>query len=345
LEGTGAHPALILRIGEPGSWYWDVEQVSDSDFLTYSWDPTILPAGTVRIQAVAYDLNNNRGEVNLRVNAEGSGGSTPGGAPEVREYYLEAMTFGQSLNLLLSKDTSGTEAKGSLPGGFARSTPGLHDLSPSSRDGIRAAPVGSTAVVLVEASARAGTTGMNVYTSTNGSSYSLRARVTHKETDDNDYYPDSEYYAWVDTSSSLTPGNATYYKLAYFNASGEGGRTPRLALRILPTYTLTLTSPQENAVITDTAPTLQWSATTINSAYRWDEAVVWEASTGDEVYSHEDYDYAAVRTPILDVGVLYEWNVYSLYIVWGANDSIVSVSYPTTSGSSNNGSWCFTIGR
>jgi hypothetical protein len=287
----------------------------------------------VLVQAVAYDLNNNRGEVSFTVTALGGAGLPPGSAPAPDEYYLEGQTFGRSLDLLFSRSPAPRP-----PGGRA-SRPRFSGPS------IRSAPPDATAIVLIEASARGGATGLNIYAAdATGGPYVRVGQVTSKLYDDYLYYPDDYYYPFYDTSSRIVPGSSRYYRLAYFNAAGEGPPTGVLTVPILPTCTLTLTSPIDGAVITDLTPTLAWSATLIPSATRWHTVEVWKTSTGVLAYSWEDPTGNALSITCgspLERGVLYEWNVYSWYLA--GSGSIWSSSYPTAGDASTNGSFYFTI--
>lgn len=199
-----------------------------------------------------------------------------------------------------------------------------------------------------------GTYGIRMYRATNsGGPWTLIAQTYQLVTDGTDTFFEIE-----DTSPDLLQGTTYYYEFAFFDKDGEGPRSTAYSLTLLPSYDVTLVSPQDDGVITDSTPELVWSVDGSLPAgtVRTDIVYIARATSGtaEVVLVEEDPTSTSVTlTDPLGSGLLYEWNVISSARLDGSHANVYSLSYPTTprfngylgglGSHASNGSFQFTI--
>lgn len=326
--GTYDHPSILLKIGSNSGYMLDA--YSDTDTLNYSWDTSYFPPGNINIKVIAYDNNNNRSELNIPVIVGDTSGSPPAFIPTSSDYEVYAVTFGQSLHLfrqeidtLLAKSIIENKVKLTL-------------LKIKDDITIFSAPADSTAFVDIWVDYYSGTRGINVYRSIDqNGNYTLAGKTSFYD----DYW---DQYFFEDMSSVITPGQSVWYRISYYNEYGDGPLSDPIEVRILPKYNLNLTSPSNSSTTTDTTPTFQWSSGTISGADRYDLVVVKEV-TGDYIWESSLLlnQTQVVCGTLLTYNKLYEWNVISQYEYY--NGSVMSLSFPSTSSNSTNGTYYFSV--
>jgi hypothetical protein len=162
-------------------------------------------------------------------------------------------------------------------------------------------------------------------------------------------YSDTYYYKFVDYSPSLEPDMTVYYKMAYFNQYGTGPFTGAISVRILPKYSLSLVSPENNANITDTTPTLTWTcAPFLDDANRTDWIIASNVLDATIVAYSFVSNQTEITLPELLYNNKYEWDVRSFYEYNNSppKANVLSRSFPRGKGSNDfslNGAFYFTV--
>lgn len=317
VEATESHYSIYLKMGMTGMTYYEVAN-SSTDTLSYVWNTTFFPPGDVTIKVVAYDTNNNRSELNIRVFVTADPGEKPGVAPLEESYYIVANTYGQSLEI-------------------TRVYPNFPEMLKQTIYAHRAPP---DTTILVNFSVEKYYNGIAVYRSiTQQGPYTLAGQTSYSE---------SHTFKFVDYSQDLQPGITVYYKLAYFNQYGIGPKTDSISIRILEKYNLFLVSPDNNLNITDTTPTLTWTCVPSLDAQRTDWIIVTNIIDTTIVAYSFVINQTEYTLPTLLYNNKYEWDVRSFYeyvnSVGMAN--VLSRSFPKGKGSydfSMNGAFYFTV--
>lgn len=315
---TGSHKSIYLKIGMTKMTYNEVAS-SEDDTLSFKWNTSLLPPGEVFIKVVTYDTNNNRSERNIPVFTTIGSGEKPGVAPRKEYYSIIAATYGQSKEILRKNPVFSVILEQSLH---------------TSR-----APADCT--VLVDFSVEKYYNGIVVYKShTRDGPYIL---VCHTS------FVDSHYYKCTDYSPDLEPGRKVFYKLAYFNSYGIGPQTDSISVQLLPKYNLSLVSPANNSIVTDTSVTLTWTCDPfLENAIRRDWIMAINILDGTIVaYSFVSNKLEYTLNDLL-YNNSYEWDVRSLYEYVDPEEpsNVISRSFPRGDKShdySLNGSFIFTV--
>jgi hypothetical protein len=162
-------------------------------------------------------------------------------------------------------------------------------------------------------------------------------------------YAASGTYKFVDYAPSLEPGTTVYYKLAYFNQYGAGPQTEAIPVRILPRYSLSLTTPANNSVVAGNKATLSWTCTPeLPDVQRTDWVLMYNTLDATLVIYTFVVNKSEYTISDLFYNNRYEWNIRSVYeyINSTANANVISRSYPGGRGVydlASNGSFYFTV--
>lgn len=319
VQATEFHASVYLKLGLTDMSYLQVAK-SNVDNLAYTINTTLFPSGLINVKVVAYDINNNRCELNLPVKFSGSLGQVPSVAPTNDDYYIEADTYNKSLDIMRSLLAPPPSSSGK-------------SLAPSL--------LLPDTTILVNFEVAKYYHGVAIYKSaTEDGDFTLIGQTSDDQ---------SGAYKFIDYAPTLEPGTTVYYKLAYFNQYGTGPQTEVIPVYILPKYSLSLVSPANHSFVTGSTATLSWTCNpylTDKGVHRTDWIMMYNTLDATLVIYTFAVDQNNLTISDLFYNNQYEWNVRSVYefINSKGNTNVVSHSYPSGQGAydmSSNGGFYF----
>jgi hypothetical protein len=327
--GNYNHSSIYVKIGSNTNIKEDT--YGNGNSLIYTWDTSKYPSGQINIKIIAYDINNNRSEMNIPVSINGTSGSVPTVKPDYRYYDIEADTYGSSLEIY--------KQKANISAGYPDR---LGKLNSST---IMSAPVNSTIMVKFWLYVYDSyyTKGMTILRSNSRNGSYSEVGKTNYQISSNGYY----FYFLADYSSELTPGNTYWYKMAYYNSYGNGAFSDPIAVLILPNYNLNLVSPSNNSTTSNNNPTLSWVTGSIANANRYDWLQVRDLLSNTTIYATPEksplLNTLQYILPSLASNKQYIWDIISSYYLLKNSEYVYSVSYPSSGGNSSNGAFTFSV--
>lgn len=248
--------------------------------VLFDFSGASLSSGTHRLDLVAYDVANDRLEIDLpfSLSSPAVGGSSLASAT-FSSLYLDLQSYGRSANLFSLSPRTGGRVLGT-------------SASPSSY-------VSRISFYLQQNGSPASILGFDVYRSTNSFTFSKVARVNlgrlRSTTDLNSAFSYSDY------DPTLALGTTYYYKVvAFSDDSNFSPYSPVLWSRFLPPFTLSLVSPADGSSLAST-PNLAFSISSqslwsgAQSAYFNFSLFVRDKAGATVFYGEYRYDFATGR--------------------------------------------------